>query len=78
MENRIYSLGHILPEDLEKVGGKAANLSRLASAGFPVPEGFVIPVHIFNKFVEELQLRDRIGSILAAVDFDDDGELSAA
>ena len=78
MENRIYSLGHILPEDLEKVGGKAANLSRLASAGFPVPEGFVIPVHIFNKFVEELQLRDRIGSILAAVDFDDDGELGAA
>lgn len=78
MESELYSLGHILPEDLEKVGGKAANLSRLASAGFAVPKGYIIPVHIFNKFVERPQLRDRIGSILAAVDFDDDGELSAA
>lgn len=40
------------------VGGKAAWLARLASAGLPVPPGFVIPVEVFRSFLEQNGLVD--------------------
>ena len=35
---------------LENVGGKGANLARLAGAGFPVPGGFLIPTAAYRAF----------------------------
>ena len=39
--------------ELEKVGGKAANLARLIASGAPVPEGFVLTNTALQHFVAE-------------------------
>ena len=40
-------------------GGKAASLARMATAGFPVPEGFVITTGVFSSAVSEISGRIR-------------------
>ena len=37
--------------DPERLGGKGANLARLASAGFPVPFGFVVTTDAYRAFI---------------------------
>lgn len=41
----------------EEVGEKAANLGELVQAGFPVPEGFILPRKAFTEFIEQNNLR---------------------
>ncbi len=55
----------ILPLDaddagLERVGGKGANLARLAHAGFPVPGGFLVTTDAYRAFVAANGLGERI------------------
>ena len=33
----------------DRIGGKAASLMRMCNAGFPVPEGYVIPVYAWDN-----------------------------
>ena len=42
--------------ELERLGGKGANLAKLAVAGFPVPEGFVITTKAYRRHVAGLAL----------------------
>src|SRR5690606_6059277 len=42
--------------DLDLLGGKGANLARLAAGGFPVPDGFVITTEAYRRHVSGLQL----------------------
>jgi pyruvate,water dikinase len=51
-------LDAIAPGDRARVGGKAFNCARLKQAGFPVPDGIVIPVDATDTEVERLS-RDR-------------------
>ncbi|WP_152361160.1 PEP/pyruvate-binding domain-containing protein [Microlunatus speluncae] len=44
--------------ELGRLGGKAVNLARLAVAGFPVPEGFVITTAAYRQHVAGLSLAD--------------------
>jgi pyruvate,water dikinase len=46
------------------VGGKALNLSKLASAGFPIPEGFFIPTSSYLDFIRQNNLDTLIQSVL--------------
>jgi phosphoenolpyruvate synthase/pyruvate phosphate dikinase len=50
--------------DLASVGGKGANLARLARAGFPVPDGFLITTRAYQEFVTANGLQARIDSSL--------------
>lgn len=55
----------VLPFDspdtaLTAVGGKGANLSRLARAGFPVPPGFLITTAAYYAFVQANHLQKQI------------------
>jgi rifampicin phosphotransferase len=57
--------GLVLPIDspratLVTAGGKGANLSELARAGFPVPAGFVIGTAAYRAFVRDNDLQERI------------------
>ena len=72
MEKKLLSLGSIAKEDYPLVGPKAANLSALACAGFLVPEGFVIPITTYNKFLEKLGLDQRIKDAFKGADLDDE------
>lgn len=44
----IRSFAELTPEDLLAAGGKGGSLARLAQAGYPVPEGFVVLPSAFD------------------------------
>jgi pyruvate,water dikinase len=52
---------------LPLVGGKGANLARLARAGLPVPDGFLLTTHAYRAFVAA---NDLDGHILAALEIE--------
>ncbi len=47
-------------DSLEVVGGKGRSLSRMAKAGFAVPDGFIATARAYRKFVAENDLRRKI------------------
>lgn len=42
------------PLSIQEVGGKALSLILMTQKGFPVPQGFVLPVHFFEPWLETL------------------------
>jgi rifampicin phosphotransferase len=50
---------------LAAVGGKGANLARLAQAGLPVPSGFLVSTRAYGKYLEANGLREKLASALA-------------
>ncbi len=70
----------ILPLDsslasLHNSGGKAANLSRMIQAGFPVPPGFIITTAAYLEFVTENSLLDKILNLVSDIDPKDSDQL---
>src|SRR5215469_14470176 len=60
--------------ELSTVGGKGANLSELARAGFPVPAGFLISTAAYRAFVQDNDLGQQIVAKArsgAGTDFED-------
>jgi len=53
---------------LENAGGKGANLARLTRAGFPVPDGFLIPTDAYRQFVHDNGLNATITAALDGLD----------
>jgi phosphoenolpyruvate synthase/pyruvate phosphate dikinase len=51
-----------------RVGGKADNLGQLISGGFQVPPGAVVPVEVYERFLDKNGLRPHIEAILASPD----------
>jgi phosphoenolpyruvate synthase/pyruvate phosphate dikinase len=49
---KILWLGDSDCHDFNKVGAKAANLSRLSASQYPVPPGFCIPAEAYSQWVE--------------------------
>ena len=63
---------------LDTVGGKGANLARLAQAGYPVPPGFLITTGAYHAFVRENQLGPRLTEIVQKADSAQPASLEAA
>lgn len=64
-------------EHASSVGGKAANLARMARAGFPVPPGFCVTTAAFRAVVSSPELDAQIDA-LDQLDIDDAPSLRAA
>ena len=64
--------------DVDRAGGKGANLGELTRAGFPVPPGFVVTAAAYRSFCDGAGLRDRITELLHEVDVDDAPALDEA
>ncbi len=64
--------------DLSMVGGKGANLAKLAWAEFPVPNGFMIPTTAYREFVVKNQLDKHIQKCLKNLDFSSPTALQTA
>ncbi len=73
-----HSLDAIGPDALSIAGGKGANLARLAQAGLPVPEGFIISTSAYQVFVKDNQLKGKIAGAIAAINPQDPAALEAA
>ena len=56
---------------LGELGGKGASLARLAAAGFPVPQGFVVSTAAYRRFVDDHGLQ-------GLLDRGDSAEIAAA
>jgi pyruvate,water dikinase len=65
-------------EDIPSVGGKGANLGEMTRAGFPVPPGFAITVHSYQKFIDFNGISTKINELLKQVDIDDPEQLDMA
>ncbi|RWX50529.1 Pyruvate phosphate dikinase, PEP/pyruvate binding domain, partial [Candidatus Electrothrix marina] len=58
MANRYISiLSAVRRNDINRVGGKGANLGELAGKGFPVPSGFVVSAEAYSIFFASLRLQ---------------------
>jgi pyruvate,water dikinase len=73
----------ILPLDsdeatLGKAGGKGANLSRLARAGYPVPAGFLVTTEAYHAYIAANDLGTRIISRVNGITPDAPEELESA
>ncbi|HSB65733.1 MAG TPA: PEP/pyruvate-binding domain-containing protein, partial [Anaerolineales bacterium] len=66
--NYIRWFEEISSADIDKVGGKGANLGVMAGAGFPVPPGFCLTAQAYRDFIDETHLGESIKQILAEVD----------
>jgi rifampicin phosphotransferase len=58
---------HTEQAGLAEVGGKGANLARLACAGFPVPDGFLITTRAYRDFIKDNDLQAQIQAALSQV-----------
>ena len=48
------TLDQVTADDLRSVGGKTYNCARLKQAGFPVPDGVVVPVDVVEADIRAL------------------------
>lgn len=65
-------------DSIATVGGKGANLARLAQAGLPTPGGFFITTAAYRAFVAANRLEDRILAALPTGAMEDPGALASA
>ncbi|MCW5202496.1 PEP/pyruvate-binding domain-containing protein, partial [Desulfobulbus sp. US4] len=64
MTNRyISTLSAVRKNDINRVGGKGANLGELAGKGFPVPSGFVVSAEAYSIFFTSLRLQKILHSL---------------
>lgn len=72
--NFILELNEVGLSDIDKVGGKNASLGEmiqhLSSLGINIPNGFVITVATYRRFVEYNNLESTIIHIIQSIDYD--------
>ncbi len=71
----VLSLGAHGSTAVDHVGGKAANLSILTAAGFPVPPGFCVTTDAYAELLAETGLGAKISSLLDRSDLLDPSQL---
>ncbi len=71
-------LKDVAREDLALAGGKGANLGEMIKAGLPVPEGFVLLVNSYHRYVEENDLGKEIANLLAGIEGDHGEDITEA
>lgn len=59
------------------VGGKAAGLARMISAGVPVPRGFVVTTSAYREFMTSNRLDSVIDQLLEGVDYSSPASVAA-
>ncbi|HII83925.1 MAG TPA: phosphoenolpyruvate protein kinase, partial [Methanobacterium subterraneum] len=60
---------------IEKIGGKARNLSKMSFAGFNIPPAFIVSVDAYDSFIKK-ELEGEISEILDSIDFDMEDSIS--
>ena len=76
--DEVVPLGTLRREDLERGGGKGANLGELISTGLPVPPGFCVTTAAYRRVVAEAGLVEAIDDALRDVRAEDPGSAEAA
>lgn len=61
--------------DYQYLGGKGASLASMSSANMPVPVGFCVTTHAYEKFLEDSGLKTEIMAMVESIDFNQVEEL---
>ncbi len=77
MTSYTLSLTEIGKDDVQRCGGKGANLGELTRIGAQVPPGFCITAQAYDHLIDAKGLRGPIADIAARLDFDDLNGLEA-
>ena len=64
--------------DVDRAGGKGANLGELTSAGFPVPPGFVVTAGAYLDSITASGAREQLRQLVSHVDPEDPAALATA
>ena len=64
----VLSLGQAHGEEAWRAGPKAANLSLLKDAGFPVPSGFVLTTDAMGEYLRANGLTERVGELVESLE----------
>src|SRR5918997_5091371 len=70
----VTPLSAVRRDDLNLAGGKGANLGELVSAGFPVPDGFVVSTAAYDGVAEQVG----VGQLIVGLVGDDGAPIQAA
>ena len=65
---RIANIKDLGINDIPLAGGKAANLGELTSAGFDVPQGFVLTTSAYDYFLQHNGLKSILSTFIAGLD----------
>lgn len=60
---------------IEIIGGKGMSLSKLLTAGIPVPDGFHVTTASYQIFVETNHIQSRINKLLDGIDSNNTSQL---
>lgn len=71
-EKWIYWLKEVGTEHNDIVGKKCANLGELTKAGFHVPPGYALSVEVYNRFMKETEVTERLLRFLSSFHADPD------
>ncbi|MFP4047686.1 MAG: PEP/pyruvate-binding domain-containing protein [Bacteroidales bacterium] len=69
--NYVKFLKDISQQDINRVGGKAANLGEMIKAGFSVPEGFVLVTDSYKEFITYNKIDVKINELMKELDNND-------
>ena len=67
----VVAFGDLPAESTTIAGGKGASLSRMAAAGFPVPQGFVVSAGAFQEFLNACGGLALVERLTTNLDIDD-------
>ncbi|MCL2607228.1 MAG: phosphoenolpyruvate synthase [Methanomassiliicoccaceae archaeon] len=75
---RIVNVRELRVNDIPYVGGKGANLGELTSAGFQVPDAFVLTTAAYDYFLEKSKILSKVNKELSSIEKDSDQSLTDA
>lgn len=75
LANRLISIKNNSSLSLKEIGGKAQNLGKLAKADFPVPEGIILPVSVYENYIAISNIQKNLNSILRNIDYDNEKDI---
>src|SRR3989338_4215921 len=78
MKALIFSLNEVGRADTAVAGGKGANLGEMLQASIPVPPGFVVTAHAFERFLQETDLDVEVAAMLDRVKYKDTNSVERA
>ncbi len=78
MADLTRALATLRKTDAAVAGGKGANLGEMTKAGIPVPPGFVVTAHAFERFLQESDLDVEVAAMLDKVKYKDTNSVETA
>ena len=72
------SFQQISQKDLQLAGGKGANLGEMIKAGIQIPAGFVITSMVFDNFIKDAKIENKIKEIIKKIEINNSESIKKA